>query len=80
MADSPCLKNRSLKADGRLNRWPLKAGCTVVFISVEANDADVDKHVHSLVILKEKCDDIGRHFRLLGNAHAITCVLLVTWT
>ena len=24
------------------------------------------------------CDDIGRHFRLLGNAHPITCVLLVT--
>ena len=26
------------------------------------------------------CDDIGRHFRLLGNARPITCVLLVTWT
>ena len=29
---------------------------------------------------KRWCDDIGRHFRLLGNARPITCVLLVTWT
>ena len=29
MADSPCMKNRSLKAGGRLNRWSLKAGFTV---------------------------------------------------
>ena len=30
MADSPCMKNRSLKAGGRLNRWSFKAGFTVV--------------------------------------------------
>ena len=36
---------------------------------------------YSLYLLKGgRCDDIGRHFRLLGNARAITCVLLVTWT
>ena len=29
MADSPCMKNRSLKAGGRLNRWSFKAGFTV---------------------------------------------------
>ena len=29
MADSPCTKNRSLKAGGRLNRWSFKAGFTV---------------------------------------------------
>ena len=29
MAASPCMKNRSLKAGGRLNRWSLKAGFTV---------------------------------------------------
>ena len=29
MADFPCMKNRSLKAGGRLNRWSLKAGFTV---------------------------------------------------
>ena len=33
MADSPCMKNRSLKAGGRLNRWSLKAGFTVLFFS-----------------------------------------------
>ena len=31
MADSPCMKNRSLKAGGRLNRWSFKAGFTVQF-------------------------------------------------
>ena len=36
---------------------------------------------YSLYLLKGgRCDDIGRHFRLLGNARPITCVLLVTWT
>ena len=32
MADFPCMKNRSLKAglSGRLNRWSLKAGFTVL--------------------------------------------------
>ena len=28
MADSPCMKNRSVKVGGRLNRWLLKAGFT----------------------------------------------------
>ena len=35
MADSPCMKNRSLKAGGRLNRWSLKAGFTVTALTVE---------------------------------------------
>ena len=30
MADSPCMKNRSLKAGGRFNRWSFKAGFTVL--------------------------------------------------
>ena len=32
MADFPCMKNRSLKAGGRLNRWSLTAGFTVISI------------------------------------------------
>ena len=35
MADSPCMKNRSLKAGGRLNRWSFKAGFTVPHFEVQ---------------------------------------------
>ena len=38
MADSPCMKNRSLKAGGRLNRWSLKAGFTVL-TDLESGDS-----------------------------------------
>ena len=42
MADSPCMKNRSLKADGRLNRWSLKGKLHSKIISSDMISVESD--------------------------------------